>query len=112
MKIIAEDILQTSREMATKICFREVVALLKQNAFLHAFDCDVRIRTRLEFRNTGTIPTGLNHLAQGCRASGYPGFGVNKSSTLKGLNGVTTMSYADDATPLGLEIILGNDYPG
>jgi hypothetical protein len=35
-----------------------------------------------------------------------------KSSTLKGLNGVATAAGAGDATPLGLEIILWDDYPG
>ncbi len=35
------------------------------------------------------------------------GNGAMKSSTLKGLNGVTTAAGAGDATPLGLGIIIG-----
>ena len=40
------------------------------------------------------------------------GDGGIKSSTLNGLNGVATAAGAGDATPLGLGIILGDDYPG
>jgi hypothetical protein len=34
------------------------------------------------------------------------------ASTLKGLNAVAMVVGADDATPLGLGIIWGDDYPG
>jgi hypothetical protein len=48
----------------------------------------------------------------GCCPSDYPRLGDVESSTRKGLNGVATAAGAGDATPLGLEIILWDGYPG
>lgn len=72
---------------------------------------------RDEFRANGN-PKGIESFSpalavRAARASiAYAGWRCEKSSTLKGLNGVATATSAGDATPLGLGIILGDDYPG
>ena len=60
-----------------------------------------------------TNPNGVESLSPAlAMQSPTLGDGAMKSSTLKGLNGVATAASAGEATPLGLRIILGDDYPG
>ena len=60
----------------------------------------------------GIYPEGIKSFSPGLRSTSYPGTRTENIINPKGLNGLPTTAGAGDATPLGLGIILGDDYPG
>jgi hypothetical protein len=68
---------------------------------------------RRKVRRRLTNPKGIESISPAlAMQSPTLGDGAIRSSTLKGLNGAAMAAGAGDATPLGLEIILWDDYPG
>jgi len=77
------------------------------------FDRRVGFNERPKCKRIPTNPKGIESFSPAlAMQSPTLGNGAMKSSTLKGLNGVATAAGVGDATPLGLKIIFGDDYPG
>ncbi len=64
--------------------------------------------SRFILGSTFENPKGISAISPGLRGTSYPGFAAQRNPTLKGLN---PCASTDDATPLGLKMILDGD-PG